>query len=178
MKSPFLAYASRGIRNRLIDHYRREKKHAGVISLHEPLKEEEEEHLKIDQLADPHNAIENMHRRSAARIEIQEFECHLQELGISFSEVADNCPRQERTIKACQKVLAAARREPALLEELLRTKKLPMKALSEASGVERKTMERHRNYLVAVLLAFTNGYEIIRGHLYHLTEDTGNQQPE
>lgn len=28
-----------------------------------------------------------------------------------------------------------------------------------------KTLERHRNYLVAILLAYTNGYEIIRGHL-------------
>ena len=33
------------------------------------------------------------------------------------------------------------------------------------SGVDKKTIERHRRYLVAILLAFTNGYEIIRGHL-------------
>ena len=44
-----------------------------------------------------------------------------------------------------------------------------MKELSSLSQVEVKTMERHRSYLVAILLAFTNGYEIIRGHLYHLT---------
>ena len=30
---------------------------------------------------------------------------------------------------------------------------------------DKKTMERHRKYLVALLLAFTNGFEIIRGHL-------------
>ena len=33
------------------------------------------------------------------------------------------------------------------------------------SGVERKTLERHRKYMVALLLIYTNGYEIIRGHL-------------
>lgn len=44
-----------------------------------------------------------------------------------------------------------------------------MKELSALAGVEGKTMERHRSYLIAILLAFTNGYEIIRGHLYHLS---------
>lgn len=44
-------------------------------------------------------------------------------------------------------------------------KRIPIAALSAESGVERKTMERHRKYLVALLLAFTNGFEIIRGHL-------------
>ena len=52
-----------------------------------------------------------------------------------------------------------------LLDELLETKRLPLGKLSDGSGVERKTLERHRKYLVALLLIYTNGYEIIRGHL-------------
>ena len=46
-----------------------------------------------------------------------------------------------------------------------REKKLPLSRLALGAGVEKKTLERHRNYLVAILLAYTNGYEIIRGHL-------------
>ena len=45
------------------------------------------------------------------------------------------------------------------------TGKLPVKELADASGVERKTIERHRRYIVAMLLAYTNGFDIIRGHL-------------
>ena len=48
------------------------------------------------------------------------------------------------------------------------TGKLPMNELATGSGTDKKTMERHRKYLVAILLAFTNGYEIIRGHLCQL----------
>jgi RNA polymerase sigma factor len=47
-----------------------------------------------------------------------------------------------------------------------------MAALSELSGVERKTLERHRRYLVAILLAYTNGFEIIRRHLGQLKGGT------
>lgn len=67
-------------------------------------------------------------------------------------------------------MLTSARRHPEYLDELVQTKKLPITALSNLSGVDKKTLERHRKYLIAVLLAFTNGYEIIRGHLYHLSE--------
>ena len=63
---------------------------------------------------------------------------------------------------------AYARANPALLDKLEQTGRLPMQQLADATGVERKTLERHRKYLVAFLLAFTNGYEIIRGHLCQL----------
>ena len=51
------------------------------------------------------------------------------------------------------------------MEEFLRTKRLPITQLSAGSGVEKKTLERHRKYLAALLLIYSNGYEIIRGHL-------------
>ena len=48
-----------------------------------------------------------------------------------------------------------------------------MAVLAEGAGVERKTLERHRRYLVALLLAYTNGYEVIRGHLYRFEAQDG-----
>lgn len=168
-RGAFLSYASRGIRNRMIDHYRKEKRHAKVVSLHAPLQDEDDDISKLDRLEDPKNEIEASHRRAAAREEIEEFERQLGEFGITFSEVADNCPRQERTLASCQRVLAAAKLHPEIFDILLESKKLPISSLAEKSRTDKKTLERHRKYLIAVLLAFTNGYEIIRGHLYHLS---------
>ena len=87
--------------------------------------------------------------------------------------MADNCPRQSRTLTACRRVLDFARANPELLERVERTGKLPMAELAAGSGVEKKTLERHRKYLVAILLAFTNGYAIIRGHLCQLAPAKG-----
>ena len=95
--------------------------------------------------------------RTASRREIQEFSEKLAQFGLTFSDVADNCPRQERT----------------LVED---TGKLPMGELSAGSGTDKKTMERHRKYLVAILLAFTNGYEIIRGHLCQVGPKRGGDE--
>ena len=59
--------------NRLIDHYRKEKRHANLSSLHEPV-EDDAETLKIDRLEDSKNHIQDLHDRNAAREEIDEFE--------------------------------------------------------------------------------------------------------
>lgn len=41
-----------------------------------------------------------------------------------------------------------------------------MNQLVEGAKGERKTLERHRKYIIAILLAYTNGFEIIRGQPY------------
>ena len=166
-RGAFLPYGARAIRNRLIDHYRREKRHKGVLSLHLPVEDEEERTL-LDTLPDGQNPVEDYLHRSASQQEIREFGEKLGSFGLSFSDVADNCPQQERTLSACRRALDYARANPHLLRQVELTGRLPMKELSLGAGVEKKTLERHRKYLVAILLAFTNGYEIIRGHLCRL----------
>ena len=87
------------------------------------------------------------------------------EFGVSMSDIAENSPKQGRTLAACQRAVRYARQNPDVLTEFLRTKRVPLAKLAEGAEVERKTLERHRQYLVAVLLICTNGYEILRGHI-------------
>ena len=65
--------------------------------------------------------------------------------------------------------MQAARENPEILDRLIKSRRLPLAELTAASKVPRKTLERHRTYLMAILLAYTNGYEIIRGHLCQVT---------
>ena len=171
-RGAFLPYAARAIRNRLIDHYRTEKRHGTVISLHAPAGDEEDRTL-LDTLPDHRDEIGDYEARSASQQEIREFGEQLGRFGITFSDVADNCPRQDRTLAACRRVLDHARSHPELLDRLVASGRLPINELAAGSGVEKKTLERHRKYLVAILLAFTNGYEIIRGHLCQLAPAKG-----
>ena len=171
-RGAFLPYAARAIRSRLIDHYRAEKRHRNVISLHTPAGGGGDKPM-LETLPDARNEIDAFEARTASQKEIREFGAQLERLGISFSDVADNCPRQERTLAACRRVLDYARSNPELLDKLAETGRLPMNELASGSGTDKKTMERHRKYLVAILLAFTNGYEIIRGHLCQIAPAKG-----
>ncbi len=173
-KGPFLPYAARNIKNRLIDHYRREKRHMGVLSLHAPDGEEEARAL-LDTLPDQTDHWEGYALKEASRQEIREFGQRLEALGLTFGDVADNCPKQERTFAVCRRVLDYARKNPRLLRRLEESGRLPMNELAQGAGAEKKTLERHRKYLVALLLAFTNGYEIIRGHLRQMGPAKGGR---
>ena len=113
--------------------------------------------------------------RQASREEIREFGEKLAAFGLSFSDVTDNCPRQQRTFLACRRALDYARANPALLRQLEQTGRLAINELAAGSQTEKKTLERHRKYLVAILLAFTNGYEIIRGHLCQIGPGKGGK---
>lgn len=162
-RGAFLKYAAMLIRSRLIDYQRSERRHQETISLDTPAGEDDTP--LGDTLADGKDESEELLIREATRAEIEELSRQMQEFGVSLTDVAENCPRQQRTLLACRKALWYAKEHPELLEELLQTKRLPVARLSAGSGTERKTLERHRKYMVALLLIYTNGYEIIRGHL-------------
>lgn len=163
IRGAFLKYAAMLIRSRLIDYSRREQRHSRVVSLDAPIGEEDT--TLGETLANETDPHEETASRDATRTEIEELARQMKEFGISLSDVADNCPKQQRTLDACRKALQYAKDNPELLDDFLRTKRLPVGQLTAGSGVERKTLERHRKYMVALLLICTNGYEIIRGHL-------------
>ena len=162
-RGAFLKYAAMIMKSRLIDYRRKEQRHGNVISLDAPAGEDDAP--LSDTIADETDHNEAYVVREATRAEIEELTRQMQEFGVSLSDVADNCPKQQRTLEACRKALWYAKEHPELLDELLKTRRLPIARLSEGSGTERKTLERHRKYMVALLLIYTNGYEIIRGHL-------------
>lgn len=171
-RGAFLNFAALQIKNRLIDNYRKERRNFGHISLDSP---DEEQNTLLDTIPDMHDAYEEADVREATRLEIAELSAQMTKFGVSMHDVAENSPRQERTLKSCQIAIAYARSHPDILDGFLRTKRVPLAKLAKGAGVERKSLERHRRYLVAVLLICTNGYEILRGHIMQVLK--GRETP-
>ena len=161
-RGAFLSYAALQIRSRLIDNYRREARNKGQISLDSS---DEEQTDLLETIPDGHDDYAENEMREATRQEIEELSAQMTEFGVSMNDVADNSPRQSRTVESCRRAIAYARSNPEILEDFLRTKRVPIARLAEGAAVDRKSLERHRRYLVAVLLICTNGYEILRGHI-------------
>lgn len=162
LRGSFLKFASVQIKSRLIDFYRREKRSRGQISLYAA---DDGQQPLLETLPDTADAYAEMELRDATRQEIEELTAQMQQFGVSLPDISENSPKQRRTLEICQRAVCYARSHPVLLEEFLRTKRIPLQKLAEGAEVERKTLERHRQYLVAVLLICTNGYEILRGHI-------------
>lgn len=170
-RGAFLSYAALLIRNRLIDAYRKERQHKGVISL--DAQEDGDDRTLLEQVADSRDHYEESQNLEATQQEIAELSAVMAEFDVTFSDVAEHSPRQDRTMQTCLAAIRYAGENKALLDTLLRTKKLPLAELVQGSGADRKTLERHRKYILAMLLIQTNGYEIIRGHLRHVWKKGG-----
>lgn len=165
-RGSFLKYASMLIKNRLIDHWRTNKRHRGQISLDEENSDDDDSTM-LDSLSEKENPQEDRLRLQATQDEIAELAEQMKDFGVSMTDIAENSPKQERTLEACTKVINHAKENPELIEHFIETKRLPITKLAQGANVEKKTLERHRKYLVAMLLIYSNGYEIIRGHLSH-----------
>lgn len=170
-RGAFLSYAALLIRSRLIDEQRKEARHQGHLSL--DADQGEDDRSLLDQVADRRDRYEESHNLEATQQEIAELAAVMADFGVTFADIADNSPRQERTRLACLAAIRHAMENRSLLDSLLETRKLPLQQLVLGSGSDRKTLERHRKYILAMLLIQTNGYEIIRGHLRHLWKKGG-----
>lgn len=173
-RGKFLSYASVLIKNRLIDYVRKEARHQGTLSL-EAEQGDGEERTLGEQLADKRDMFEEAAGLEATRQEIEELSTVMAGFGVSFSDAAEYSPRQERTMEACLEAIRCGGQDKELLQELLRTKKLSVNRLASQSGVPRKTLERHRKYILVMLLIQTNGYELMRGHLYRILKKKGDR---
>ncbi len=71
--------------------------------------------------------------RQASQQEIQEFGAQLAQFGLTFSQVADNSPKQARTLTACHRVLTTPGRPPAV-GPLSGDPAPPIKELSQGAG--------------------------------------------
>lgn len=159
-KSGFLHYASIVMRRKIIDYLRKENKHQGNVPIHSD--DEDKPGLEETLAQDDGRETEE---RMATQEEIAELSQELAGYGITFTDLTTTRPKQQRTLSACGLVAGWATEHPQPVAEMKRSKKLPIAHICEYTGLERKTIERHRKYIIAVIIIYSNGYEIIRGHL-------------
>ncbi|NLW07203.1 MAG: RNA polymerase sigma-I factor [Clostridia bacterium] len=158
--SSFLTLAEIVIRRRLVDYFRRERRHAGTLSL-QAIEEmsagvaapiDKESLNLIDEIADRRREIERYQKELAA-------------YGITFAQLAKNSPRHR---DARDRALAAARvvvENPLLRQYLVNHKALPLKALEKSVESSRKTLERHRQYIIAIAVMLMGNYEYLTGYI-------------
>lgn len=156
----FEAYAKLLIKNRVIDYLRVESRHAGHLSI-----EDEMENGRDFGDDDDRAQEEN---QSAAADEIARLSSVIAAYGITFSELPDASPKHAATRTACGQAVAYLIRHPELVADMRRNHLLPMKILQETCDIPRKTLERHRKYIVTATEVCLGDYPVIAEYLKHI----------
>lgn len=168
-KGSFLQFAQTVIRRRMVDYFRRDRRRFQELPL-EVDPEAGEESRKIAMQVDraAQHAWEREQEGRARSAEIEEFQTALANFGIEFGELVKLSPKHA---DARQRAMAAARlvsKDELLRRYLWEHKALPLKAMEGALdrlGMSRKTIERHRRYIVAIAVLLGLDTPYLHGYL-------------
>ena len=143
-KGTFLHFADTVISRRIIDQIRQNTRYSAEVPV------------------DPDEALASVSSEDTVEDE-REFEIaalseEIRKYGISFEDLVTCSPKSRKTKRACEDAVHALMKDSRLLDILVKTRELPIKNIAEISGVSRKTIERHRKYIIAAAEILTGDY--------------------
>lgn len=104
-------------------------------------------------------------RSEEIRDEIEELTRLFSDFGFSFMDLTECSPKAGKTKDSTRLAVQTLLSSPEMMESLKEKKVLPMKELSEKSGVSRKIIDRHRRYVIACALILDGNYPAVAGYI-------------
>ncbi|MGE5598688.1 MAG: RNA polymerase sigma-I factor [Bacteroidota bacterium] len=167
-KLPFLSFTEIVIRRRLVDYFREQAAHSRELPMtcFESEGEEEHEEPRLPFLAREAEAAyikaeESIERRE----EILRFGRILKDFGLNYAMLAAAMPKHNDTRLRLIDISRAVAANDRLMSQIRKRKALPILEVAELSGLSRKTIERHRKYLIALILVMANDLPHLRNYL-------------
>ena len=171
-KGTFLSFAQLVIRRRLNDEYKKQSKHLCEISINpcsienDPDEEDEDVPLKREVIASVISRQEN-----SAKLEIEALSQEMCKYSISFTDLISASPKSKKTKKICAKAIAYIVQRKPLYAEMTKVKELPLKILDNDGGLPRKTLERHRKYIIAGIEILCGDYPMLSEYFKFVKEE-------
>lgn len=164
----FLCFAELVVNRRVIDYIRKNRKHERVYPF--TYFETDKKDGVLEKYADDHPdiLIENIEVKE----EILLFEKQLTAFGIKLSDLVRTSPRHLDTRQLCIALARQVAGSQELFFRLQNTGRLPVGDLSQRFKVSRKTVDKHRKYIIALCIILTGKLETIQGYIDFLPEKT------
>jgi RNA polymerase sigma factor len=165
---PFLAFADLVIRRRVIDYIRKESRHSGLLSFEQSQKKEGEEGELAQSPLETQVSLQKyqLELESSLRIEeIKQYKEKLLEYRIDFMQLPTVSPKHTDARQNAIDIAQAIVNHTELRSRFLQTGKLPIKELMHFIKVSRKTVERHRIYIVAIVLLLVGDYQYLNSYV-------------
>ncbi len=153
-KGTFLGFLRLVINTRLID-FLRKKSRLRTISIDEDLQEENELSGILDKKSMEKYTLEN--EEDNMKLEVIEYASVLKKWNIGFNELVRISPKKDTLRQEYKNAARVIIDNDNILDELMRTKRLPINEIEKILKIHRKKLERGRIYIIAVVLAILNG---------------------
>ncbi|NLY18051.1 MAG: RNA polymerase sigma-I factor [Clostridiaceae bacterium] len=157
----FLNYAKVIIRNKVIDYYRSQTKHLNRM-IYIKTDDDAEDTLEIQASMD---AYDEEKAKADRILEINLLKETLSHYGISFWDLESVAPKNKKTKQICKDVICFIYNNPILFNEVLKNKNLPVTQIEKGLRIKRKRFERHRKYILTVLIIKTGDFPYLSEYI-------------
>jgi RNA polymerase sigma factor len=146
---PFLGYAKVIMRSRLIDFFRRESQNQDIPC------DFSQSQIAVDQTHSWNELVKEIEAWEREE-EIKQYEEELRKYKINFEALARNSPKHQDSRTNLIATAEELARNQKLFRYLEEHQKIPLQELSNISPLSKKTLEKHRSYIIALALIFHN----------------------
>jgi len=153
-KGTFLSFSRLVINARIIDFLRKKSK-LRTISLDEDSRDENELSKILEKKSMEKYTLEN--EENIRKLEVIEYVSLLKNWNISFNELVRISPKKDTLRQEYKNAARTIIDNDYILNELIRTKRLPIGEIEKILKIHRKKLERGRIYIIAIVLAILNG---------------------
>ncbi|MGE5615104.1 MAG: RNA polymerase sigma-I factor [Bacillota bacterium] len=147
----FLSYTYCLINRALVNYFRKNKNQEQVLSL-DYYGFDEESHVTSEEINESIHVYQEKIVSSEIIEEILELDRILNDYGIKFEELEGSSPKHNDTRKLLCKIVHEFITDEELVREFTGKKRFPATAFARKTGYSLKTIEKHRKYLIAMII--------------------------
>lgn len=164
-KGSFLAFAHTVIKRRLIDYYRKEKKHQDLVYYNDTPDSEDDgediyEYIVVGEQAQI--KYQEQEINELRRVELLQLKEELGRYELSFNDIAKSSPKHKGTKKQYLDIVRFIIENQHVVKTIKTKQYLPIAEIEMGTKIPRKTIERARNYVIAAVVILTGDYYCIR----------------
>lgn len=167
----FSTYAYMVISRRLTDHHRRTQRASAELKVSPHVFTADVDESEAGMAYAVHAAMQPARERDTLREELLDAGALLGRYGISFLDLTSVSPQTEKTRRACVLASACVLRDAKMQEVLRRKHTLPMRILKERTGLSAKLLDRHRKYIIAIVVLMEGDYPCLQEYLHAVREE-------
>lgn len=166
-KGSFLGFAASVIRNRSIDQMRKDKRIAGEIPFTAMESRDQETDAPYERLL----SVPGPEETALVQEEMALLVKRLGHFGITLDELISEAPKHVDTRKKAVWIAQQIQSNPLWRQQLLKTGRMPLKELAEKLTITKKTVDRSKKFIIAVVLIMDSRLEIMKSYVYSLEEE-------
>lgn len=167
-KGNFFGFCGVCIKNRLLDESRKQLRYEHKVI---PLIDDTDQDQPQDSDSKASIAMYNTQQEQQCLAqEIETFSNEIKQFSINFNDLPRISPKQKRSRHLCQKLANEIVSTPSLYKELMVHQRIAQAQLSIRFHISPKTIEKHRKYIVTLVLLMSGDYPYIQSFLPNFKE--------